>query len=223
MIEKELSIKNRNKLLAAKIVKNLQSRKFEACYVETAEEASEKVLSLISEKVSVSWGGSTTLEEIGVLDKIRNGNYKAIDRDTAKSPEERHELMHQAFGADVYLTSFNAISEDGVLINIDSVGNRVAAIAYGPKNVIAVISMNKVCKTVENAIERARNYAAPVNAQRCNLNPHFPPIENTPCILNGSCGNCKAQDCICSYIVETRMCKIPGRIKIILVGEELGV
>lgn len=222
MKEKEQSIKVRQALLATKVIKSLQSRNFGAHYCETAKEAVDQALSLIPESACVSWGGSVTLEETGLLDRVRHGSYSLIDRDTATSPAQRLDLMRQALTCDVYLTSFNAISEEGILVNVDSVGNRVAAIAFGPKQVIALVGMNKVCKTAEDAIQRARTYAAPLNAQRCNLNPAFHPVEHTPCAINGSCANCKASDCICSYIVQTRMCKIPERIQVILVGEALG-
>lgn len=216
MSVKEEAIKARNRKLGEKVVNNLKARKFEAYYVDTIEEAKNKVLSLISERSSVSWGGTMSMEEAGVLKEVRNGNYRVIDREQGKTIEERHELMHQAFFADYYLTSFNAVSEDGVLINIDGTGNRVAAIAYGPKNVIAIVGMNKVCKDVESAVKRARNFAAPVNAQRW-------PENNMPCLVNGSCGNCKSDTCICSYLTFTRMSKPHGRIKVVLVGESLGI
>lgn len=222
MQEKALSLKEYFRLLSGKIIKNLESRKFEAYYCDTAAEATEQAISLIPEGASVSWGGSVTLEEIGLLERIKHNGYTIIDRDTAASTEQRIDFMRQSLLSDIYLTSFNAISEDGVLINVDGVGNRVAAIAFGPKSVIAVIGMNKVCKTADDAIARARTYAAPINAQRCTINPNFHPVKNTPCMINGACGDCKADDCICSYIVETRMCKIKGRIKVILVGEPLG-
>lgn len=170
----------------------------------------------------MSWGGFVTLEEIDLLEKVKQGNYAVIDRDTASTAEERVDRMRQALLCDTYLTSFNALSEDGILINVDSVGNRVAAVAFGPANVIAVIGMNKVCKTTEDAIKKARTYAAPINAQRASMNPHFHWGKGTSCRANGSCGDCKADDCVCSYIVETRMCKPAGRIKIVLVGESLG-
>lgn len=222
MQEKTLSIKEHSRLLSKKVIKNLESRKFEAYYCDTSKEALEKALSLIPDGDTISWGGSVTIEEIGLLEKMRSGKFNVIDRDTAKTPEERVELMRKALLCDTFLTSFNAISEDGVLINVDGVGNRVAAITFGPKNVIAIVGMNKVCKTVEDAYSRTRNYASPVNAQRTTVNPHFKPLTKTPCILTGSCGNCKSDECICSYIVETRMSKTKGRIKIILVGESLG-
>lgn len=224
MQEKQNSIKARNRHLASKVIKNLQSRKFEAYYCDDAMEAAEKALSLIPERSSVSWGGSATLEEIGLLNQVRQGNYIITDRDTAQTIEERYDLMRQSLLCDTYLTSFNAVSEDGILVNVDSVGNRTAAITFGPKNVIAVVGMNKVCKTAEDAVIRARTYASPINAYRCSSSPapflHSP--QKTPCLINGSCGDCKTDDCICSYIVQTRMCKTAGRIKIILVGESLG-
>lgn len=220
--EKDNAIRERNKLLSAKIIKNLKVRKFDAYYCETAKEALEKALSLISEKSSVSWGGSVTLDEIGIKEKLYKGDFTIIDRDKAKTPDERYDLMRQALLCDTFLTSFNAISEDGILVNVDSVGNRVAAIAFGPKSVIAIVGMNKVCKNLDMALERARTYAAPINAQRCSQDPFLNSPKKTPCVINGSCADCKTDECICSSIVETRMCKKEGRIKIILVGESLG-
>lgn len=224
MQAKEDSIKARNRLLASKVIKNLQNRKFEAYYCDNAIEAVEKALSLIPEQSSVSWGGSVTLEEIGLLNRVRQGSYTVTDRDTAQTMEERYDLMRQSLLCDTYLTSFNAVSEDGILVNIDSVGNRVAAITFGPRSVVAVVGMNKVSKTAEDAVIRARTYAAPINANRCSVSssPFLHSPQKTPCLINGACGDCKSDDCICSYIVETRMCKTAGRIKVILVGESLG-
>ncbi|MBP2115354.1 LUD domain-containing protein [Paenibacillus silagei] len=224
MQTKEDSIKARNRLLASKVMKNLQSRKFEAYYCDNAIEAAEKALSLIPEHSSVSWGGSVTLEEIGLLDRVRQGSHTVTDRDTAQTMEERYDLMRQSLLCDTYLTSFNVVSEDGILVNIDSVGNRVAAITFGPRSVVAVVGMNKVCKTAEDAVIRARTYAAPINANRLSSSssPFLHSPQKTPCLINGACADCKSEDCICSYIVETRMCKTAGRIKVILVGESLG-
>lgn len=224
MKEKEDSIRARNRLLASKVIKNLQSRKFEACYCDNAIEAVEKALSFIPEDSSVSWGGSVTLEEIGLLDRVREGEYITIDRDKAQTMEERFNLMRQSLLCDTYLTSFNAVSEDGILVNVDSVGNRTAAITFGPKSVVAIVGMNKICKTAEDAVIRARTYAAPINVYRCSCSssPFLHSPQKTPCLMNGTCADCKTDDCICSYIVQTRMCKTAGRIKIILVGESLG-
>ena len=209
------SFSRRCALLAPKLIKALESRKFRAYYCADAAEAVEKALSLIPSGSTVSWGGSVTLKETGLIDRVYQGGYTIIDRDQAKNTEERFDLMRKALLCDVYLTSVNAISEDGILVNVDNVGNRTAAITFGPKNVIAVVGMNKVCKTADDAEIRARTYAAPVNAARLAL-------EKTPCAVTGSCANCKSDECICSTIVKTRMCKIAGRVTVILVGEPLG-
>lgn len=212
----------RNNLLAGKVIKNLQSRNFEAFYAQNAEEALQKATSYITKDSVVACGGSVTLEEIGLPTALAESGCNFIDRGKAQDIPERMDMMRRAFFADVYFTSFNALSEDGVLVNVDSLGNRTAAITFGPKNVVAVVGMNKICKTLEDARTRARTFAAPINAQRCAFDPLLAPVKNTPCMANGSCADCRTADCICSYIVETRMCKIPGRIKIILVDETLG-
>ncbi|MDR2033506.1 MAG: lactate utilization protein [Helicobacteraceae bacterium] len=222
MEEKDNAISKKYELSAIKIIKSLKSRKFEAFYCKNKDEAVEKAMSLISEGSSVSWGGSVTIREIGLIDRIYKTDLTIINRDTAKTIDERFDLMRKALLSDVYLTSVNAISEDGIMVNVDGVGNRVAAMTFGPKSVIVIIGMNKVCKTSEDARVRARTYAAPVNAHRISINPLLKMPENTPCALTGMCFDCKTDECMCSYIIETRMCKIPGRIKVILVGESLG-
>ncbi|MCL1886457.1 MAG: lactate utilization protein [Betaproteobacteria bacterium] len=219
MQEKEDPVRQRNRVLSKRLIKNLQERKFDAWYCETADEAVDMALSLIPSSDRVSWGGSVTIQEIGLVDRIRQNGYAVIDRDTAKSTSERVEVMRQSLLCDTYLTSFNAVSEDGILVNVDNVGNRVAAIAFGPKSIVAVVGMNKVCKTLEAARIRARNIAAPINVQRVlALGQRM----MTPCATGGSCFDCKTDDSICSSIVETRMSRRRGRIKIILVGESLG-
>ncbi|MDR1310856.1 MAG: lactate utilization protein [Burkholderiaceae bacterium] len=219
MQKKENAVHLREELLANRVVRNLQVRKFEAYYCATAAEAVEKALSLIPESDSVSWGGSVTLQEIGLPERVAQSGRTVIDRDKAKNGKERVDIMRQSLLCDTYLTSFNAISEDGILVNIDNVGNRVAAIAFGPRNVIAVVGMNKICKTLETARIRARNVAAPINVQRVIA---IGQEVATPCAASGTCFDCKVDDSICSYIVETRMSRRRGRIKIILVGESLG-
>ncbi|MDR1218833.1 MAG: lactate utilization protein [Treponema sp.] len=221
MQEKDNAIAKQFERSAATLIKNLQSRNFESYYCRTKEDAAAKALSLIPEDASVTWGGSMSVVESGLIEEIKKSKRAWLDRDEAKSADERLERTRKAFFCDFYLSSVNAISEDGIFINIDGFGNRVAAISFGPKNVILIAGMNKLCKTLAGARERARNFAAPANAQRV-----FKTFEGgqprTPCATSGFCGDCKSADCICSYIVETRMCKIPGRIKIILVGESLG-
>ncbi|MBQ7915267.1 MAG: lactate utilization protein [Firmicutes bacterium] len=204
----------RNQKIGPRVVEALKKRHFEAYYCDTAQEAKVKALSLIPEGDVVAWGGSVTLEQIGVIDELRSGKYNVIDRDTAQSGAERVQLMRQALLADTYMASSNAMTEDGQLVNIDGNGNRVAAMIYGPKNVILVIGMNKVVKTLEDAWQRARNLAAPTNVQRFGL--------ETPCSVTGSCADCTSPDCICAYISTIRVSRPAGKIKIVLVGENLG-
>ena len=154
------------------------------------------------------------MEALGVIDRVKKGGWRVIDRSTAQSQEEKIEIMRRALLCDTYLTGANAISEDGEIVNVDGNGNRVAAMTFGPKSVIVACGMNKVVKTAEDAISRARNTAAPVNAQRFDI--------RTPCKTTGSCADCKSTDSICSYIVRTRLCKPAGRIKVVLIGEAIG-
>ncbi len=196
------------------LVKNLRARQFEAFYCDSKEEALKQTLELIPEGSTVGWGGAASAEQIGLLDAVRTGNYRAIDRDTAQSPQERTELMRQCLLTEVFISGTNALSLDGQMVNIDGNGNRVAAIAYGPKSVVIIAGMNKVTDTLETAVTRARTVAAPINKQR------FP--APTPCLVTGTCGDCKAEGCICNQILVTRNCRPAGRIKVILVGEALG-
>ena len=196
------------------LVKNLKARQFEAYYCADRKAALEKALELIPEDAAVGWGGCLSAEQIGLVDAVRTGPYRPIDRDTAKSPEERGELMRRCLLSDVFLTGANAISLDGQMVNIDGMGNRVAAIVYGPGSVIVVAGMNKVADTLEDAVKRARTVAAPINKQR------FAP--QTPCMVTGTCADCKSEGSICNQILITRGCRPAGRIKFILVGEELG-
>lgn len=209
---KELYFEKRGQVL----VKNLNSRHFEAYYCATREEALKKALELIPEGASVGWGGAQSCQEIGLMEALHQGNYNPIDRDHCKTMEEREKVQREMFSADFFLTGANGLSLDGQMVNIDGTGNRVAAIVYGPKNVIVVAGMNKVEDTLEDAIRRARTVAAPMNKQRF-LNPA------TPCAVTGSCGDCKAEGCICNQILVTRHCRPAGRIKFILVGEDLGM
>jgi L-lactate utilization protein LutB len=195
----------RNQKLGALVVKALQNRRFEAWYVDNPGAAADKVLSLIPKTDTVSWGGSATLAELGIRQRLDREGYQVLDRDAAKSPEERMEIMRRALLCGTFLTGSNAVSEDGQLVNIDGNGNRVAAMIFGPKQVIVVAGMNKVTKTLEDAYVRARTIAAPLNTQRF---PHY----KTPCNETGSCANCLSPDSICTFIVHTRLCKPAGRI-----------
>ncbi|WP_330695334.1 lactate utilization protein [Anaerotignum sp.] len=207
-------IEKRNEVLGKTLVEKLEARQFEAYYCPTAKEALEKALSLVPEKSSVSWGGSISIRDMGLTKAFHAGDYEVIDRDLGKSPEEIADLHRQGLLTDYFITSTNAISEDGILVNIDGTGNRVAALCFGPKNVIVICGLNKVAPTLEGAVARARSTAAPINAFRF--------MGKTPCVSTGICHNCKSPDCICSQFLISRFCKPAKRIKVILVGEELG-
>lgn len=205
---------NRNAAMGAAVVKNMQRRGFEAYYCADKEEALAKALELIPETDVVSWGGSATIAEVGLLDAVKKRN-QVIDRDTAQNPEEKFELMRKALLCDTFIMSSNAISSDGQLINIDGNGNRVAALCFGPKQVIVIAGVNKIAGSYEAAMDRARNIAATINVQR------FAGCA-TPCAKTGLCADCQSPDSICAQFVTTRRCKTVGRIKVILVGEKLG-
>lgn len=210
-----MSVKNDYyKTKAENLIKNFARRNIEGYFAESSEAARKKVLELIKENSSVSWGGSMTLKEIGVFPKLKAGDYKLLDRATAKNSAEKEAIYHQALNADYYLMSSNAITQSGKLVNVDGNGNRLAALIYGPKNVIIVAGMNKVTVDEESAVKRVRNQAAPANSIRLE--------QNTPCAKTGYCNSCQVEDTICCQTVITRRSRQDGRIKVILVAEELG-
>ena len=196
------------------LVKNLQKRHFEAYYCPTKEEALKQVMALLPEGSSVGWGGAISAAQVGVQAAVHGGNYRVIDRDSVSDPAEKNRLMRECFQADYFITGANALSLDGQMVNIDGNGNRVGMIVYGPKHIIVVAGMNKVCATLEDAVKRARTIAAPMNQQRFGL--------PNPCTCTGVCGDCLSETSICNQILITRNCKPAGRIKFVLVGEELG-
>lgn len=204
----------RNALLGKQIIKSLEARNMEGFYAATKEEALKKALELIPEGASVAWGGSMSIQEIGLKEALCRGNYREYNREDARTPEEKRAVELATYDCDYFLTSANAVSEDGVIVNIDGNANRVSAIAYGPRNVLMIVGMNKIVKDIDAAVSRARNEAAPINAQRFGL--------HTPCSQTGMCFDCKQPDTICCQFLITRYSKHKGRIKIILVNEDLG-
>ncbi|AOZ97033.1 lactate utilization protein [Butyrivibrio hungatei] len=205
------NIVKRNQLLAQQVIKGIESRNMKGYYAATKEEALKIALEIIPESSSVTMGGAMSAHEIGLVDALKNGNYNFIDRDKA---EDKRAAMLAAYDADYFLTSANAITEDGVMVNIDGNANRVSAIAQGPKHVVVIVGMNKICPDVDAAMKRARNVAAPINAQRFGL--------NTPCAKTGSCMNCKSPDTICCQFLITRFSRHADRIHVILVNDNLG-
>ena len=205
------NIAKRYALLAKKVIKGLESRQMSGYYAADKEEALRIALSLIPEGSTVTMGGAMSAHEIGLPAALAEGNYNFIDRDKM---EDKRAAMLAAYDADFFLASANAMTEDGVLINIDGNANRVSAIAQGPRHVLFIVGMNKICDDVDGALKRARNVAAPINAQRFGL--------NTPCTKTGSCMDCKTPDTICCQFLITRYSKHPGRIHVILVNDFLG-
>ncbi len=205
------NIQKRNELLAQKVIEGLKSRNMTGYYAASKEEALKKALEIIPEGSTITMGGGKSVEEIGLVDAVKSGNYTFIDRNAAS---DRRAAMLAAYDADVYLASVNAMTDDGILVNIDGNSNRVSAIAFGPKKVVFIVGMNKVCGDLDHAMKRARNVAAPINAQRFGL--------STPCAKTGSCFDCKSPDTICCQFLTTRYSKHEGRIHVILVNDDLG-
>ncbi len=205
------NITKRNNLLAQKVIKGLESRNMSGYYAGTKEEALKIALELIPKGSSVTMGGAMSAHEIGLVEALKSPDYNFIDRDKAA---DKRAAMLAAYDADFFLSSANAMTEDGIMINVDGNANRVSAIAQGPKKVIFIVGMNKITKDVDSAMKRARNVAAPINAQRFGL--------STPCTATGSCMDCKSPDTICCQILITRYSKHKDRIHVILVNDNLG-
>ena len=205
------NITKRNTLLAQKVIKGLESRNMSGYFASSKEEALKLAMVLIPTGSSVTMGGAMSAHEIGLVKALKEGSYNFIDRDEY---EDKRAAMLAAYDADVFLSSANAITEDGILVNIDGNANRVSAIAQGPKKVVFIVGMNKVCADIDSALKRARNVAAPINAQRFGL--------NTPCCKTGSCMDCKSPDTICCQFLVTRYSRHADRIHVILVNDSLG-
>ncbi len=204
-------ITKRNELLAKEVIKGLESRNMSGYYAATKEEALKKALELIPEGSSVTMGGAMSAHEIGLVDALKDGNYNFIDRDAV---EDKRAAMLAAYDADFFLSSANAMTDDGIIVNIDGNSNRVSAIAQGPKKVLFIVGMNKVCDDLDSAMKRARNVAAPTTAQRFGL--------ATPCAKTGKCMDCKSPDTICCQFLITRFSRHKDRIHVILVNDCLG-
>ena len=205
------NITTKNEKLAKEVIKGLESRQMSGYWAADKEEALKLALELIPEGSSVTMGGAMSAHEIGLVEALKKGNYNFIDRDEADDPRA---AMLAAYDADVFLSSANAMTQDGVLVNIDGNANRVSAIAQGPRKVVFIVGMNKVCDDLDGAMKRARNVAAPINAQRFEI--------NTPCKKTGKCMDCKSPDTICCQFLITRYERHPGRVHVILVNDALG-
>lgn len=204
----------RKERLGLHMVKAFKRRNMEAFYCRTAAEAADMVSSLIPDGSTVTWGGSATIRDMGLPVLLADRDLNVLDRDKAETPEAAQQIYRQAFSADYYLSSANAVSEDGVIVNIDGNGNRVAAISFGPKHVIFVIGLNKVAPDVDAAVKRARSTASPINAARFDL--------PTPCQKDGVCHNCTSPDSVCCFVHIVRNSRQHDRIKVVVVGDDMG-
>ena len=197
-------------MLAETVIKGLKSRNMTGYYAKNKEEALKLALGLIEKGSSITMGGCMSAKEIGLVSALEEGDYHFIDR----TKLEPREALLAAYDADIFLSSANALTDDGILVNIDGNANRVSCIAQGPKKVLFIVSMNKICSDLDSAMKRARNIAAPANAQRFDI--------KTPCKLTGKCTDCKSQDTICCQFLITRYSRHTERIHVILVNEDLG-
>lgn len=204
------NMKKRNERLAQTVIKGLQSRNMSGYYAEDKEAALKQALKLIEENSTISMGGCASAKEIGLVQALQEGNYQYLDR----SKMEPREGLLAAYDSDVFLSSANAMTSDGILVNIDGNSNRVSCIAQGPKKVIFIVGMNKVCDDLDSAMKRARNVAAPINAQRFEV--------KTPCKETGKCFDCKSPDTICCQFLITRYSRHTDRIHVILVNDNIG-
>ena len=207
----DANIVKRNEKLAQKVIKGLESRNMAGYYAKDKDEALRTALGLIKEGSTITMGGAMSAHEIGLVEALKKGDYNFVDRDQM---EDKKAAALAAYSADVFLTSTNAMTEDGMLVNIDGNANRVSAIAHGPEKVIVIAGMNKVCDDLDGAMKRARNVAAPTNAQRFGI--------DTPCSKTGSCMDCKSPDTICCQFLITRYSRHKDRMHVILVNDMLG-
>lgn len=203
-----------DKSLIDGVLKGLKSRNINGYFAESKEEALKIALSLMEKGKTVGWGGSMSVREIGLYDAVNNGDFIALNRDKCENAQEKKKVEREVFSADYFLCSTNAMTKDGILINIDGFANRIAAIAYGPEKVILIVGINKICEDFDSALLRARQTAAVRNAQRF-------PID-TPCKKTGSCADCKSPDTICCQFLATRFSRDKDRMHLILVNEDLG-
>jgi hypothetical protein len=197
-----------------KLINNLKRRNFDAVFFENKEDAVRSLLAEFGENKSIAWGGSVTLNELGIKEILKTKNLKVLDRDSARTPEEKRQIHLQSFDCDYYLMSSNAVTEDGKLVNVDGFGNRLACLIFGPRKVYVIVGKNKICKTEEEAVNRVRNIVAPRNAKRLGL--------KTPCTAKGVCQDCLSEQCICNQLVITRRSLIKDRIKVVVINEDLG-
>lgn len=202
-------------ITAKTIIGNLEKRNMEGFYCASKEELVNTIMPLLEKGTSIAWGGSESFKESGMLSALeKDGSFELIDRLKASTPEERRQAFGKTAMCDYFFMSTNAITLNGELVNIDGNGNRLSALIHGPAHVFIIAGMNKVTRDVEEGFKRTRVQACPPNGVRLN--------KSTPCATTGRCGECMSEECMCNQFVVTRRSGHKGRIKVFLVGEELG-
>jgi L-lactate utilization protein LutC len=200
--------------IQSEIIRNFKSRNIEVTFFKTLEDVKDKILDLIPINSTVGIGNSRTLKEIDISRTLTERGNTVFDKTLAKSKEESKKIKKKSLLTDWYITGTNAISKDGYIVNIDHSGNRVAAMIYGPDNVIVVVGKNKICNTLNDALYRVRNVAAPLNAKRAGYNP--------PCLKLNECVNCKTDQRVCFNLVVIEGQYEKKRMKLFIVDEEVG-
>ena len=200
---------------ARAVIKGLKKRNIEGFWCPTSADAARLVLGMMQDGDSVTWGGSETFKDSGVKSALaESGRFRMVDRTTAKTPEEKREMWRDRTTADWFFMSANALTLDGEMVNVDGNSDRLSLLLHGPAHVVALVGMNKIVSDVESGYKRIRTTVCPLNAER--LHP------NTPCELTGVCADCHSKGCMCCEVVVTRHSRHDGRIKVVLIGEELG-
>lgn len=205
------------------VLKNLKKNNMDAYWVETREEVVPLVEQLLSPGAVVSCGGSVSLAETGVMDLLRSGKYRFLDRARPGiTPEEVRQVYRDTFSADAFFCSANAITQQGELVNVDGNSNRIAALLFGPETVIVVAGVNKIVTNAEEGFKRIKTVAAPRNTKRLDCKTYC--LEKGVCVApEGALGSgCGSGDRICRNYLVCGPQRIPGRIKVILVNQELG-
>jgi hypothetical protein len=207
----------RRKAQGEELVEKMTRRGFTASFVPTAAEAREAVLALLPSTGAIALLGIYILNQLGVFAHLRQSGRDLVDHATQTAgltPSEANDYRRGVFSAAAMLASANAVDQEGRLYNIDGIGNRVAGMIFGPDSVILAIGLNKAASTPEEAWRRARQVASPLNNKRLNL--------SNPCVKSGRCHDCQTSSSICSYFTVIDRSRPEGRIKVVLVGEDLG-
>ncbi len=204
-----------NEKRITKTIINLEKNNITGYHVKDNDELIDTIKSILKENEMVSVGGSMTLFETKVIDFLRSGKYNFLDRyEKDITPQDMKEIYRKSFYADTYISSTNAITEEGEIFNVDGNGNRVAAMLYGPDKVILVVGVNKIVKNIDEAINRNKNISGPANAKRLNI--------NTPCVKTGECMNCKSEDRICCEYTLIKRQRTKDRMHVIFINDSLG-